>query len=105
MLASDGKQYFKIVADKDSPQTAYQVKNELIASFQELVMGLDESEYSFAIENNLEETSRIFYDHSTITVVLGNGDGIILEGELKTNYCVKERENIETHFFFWEIFQ
>lgn len=100
VVAQDHRQYFQIVGDSNYSEDVYRVKNELIHSFQDLVMGLDESEYSAAIKNTLPEDERISYKNHTVTIVLGDGMGKVLEGELKTNYCFKDSESIETHFFF-----
>jgi len=104
VTARDERQYFKIYGDASNPQEAYEIKNELIAAYQQLVLGLDSNEYSEAIKNYFSGKDNVSYDHHLLTITLGQGDGVVLEGELKTNYCAKNSDEIETHFFFWELF-
>ena len=102
-LAQDDRQYFKIYGDSQHTKQTYEVKNELIATYQQLVMGLETDEYSAALKNFFANHEQIEYKNHTLTMILGDGQGVVLEGELKTNYCAKESEEIETHFFFWEL--
>lgn len=105
VTAKEEKQYFKIYGDSQDKVLAYQAKNELIASFQLLVQGLDPSAYSQAIEDNLPSQGQMDYLDHTVIVWVGDGRGEVLEGEMKTNYCRQNDEEIETHFFFWELFK
>lgn len=103
VLAKDEKFYFKIYGDTNDPQQAYQTKNELIASFRQLVVGLDQSQYHQAMQDYFSKETAMNYEDHTLSVVLGDGQGKMVEGELKTDYCQAD-DTIETHFFFWELF-
>ena len=90
-VAKEQKQYFKIYADSQNEQEAYKVKNQLIQEFQTLVEGLDETQYRKAIQTNLP---------------IGDGKGVLLAGELKTDYCQgSEKKPLETKFFLLELFE
>lgn len=104
-IAKQEKQYFKIYADAANEKEAYKIKNQLIKEFQILVEGLDESQYTKALETNLPNNKNIQYVDHVIEITLGDGNGVVLEGELKTNYCQGiEDEPLETRFFFLELF-
>lgn len=105
-VARDETQYFKIYADSQNSQEAYRVKNALIEEFQSLVTGLDESQYHQAIEANLAVNERQTYQANTIIITLGDGQGVMLSGTLEVDYCAAAaKAPLETHFFFWELFQ
>ena len=105
-VAKEQKQYFKIYADSQNEQEAYKVKNQLIQEFQTLVEGLDETQYRKAIQTNLPISDTIEYDDDTIKIVLGDGKGVLLSGELKTDYCQgSDKKPLETKFFLLELFE
>lgn len=104
-IAQDDKQYFEICGDTTNPNQAYQVKNDLIKDYQKLVEGLETNCISEAIRYNLITNSNISYENHTIKIILGDGQGPKLKGELATNYCQPNEQPIETHFFLWELFQ
>lgn len=105
-VAKEQKQYFKIYANSQNEQEAYKVKNQLIQEFQTLVEGLDETQYRKAIQTNLPISDTIEYDDDTIKIVLGDGKGVLLAGELKTDYCQgSEKKPLETKFFLLELFE
>ena len=82
------------------------MKNQLIQEFQTLVEGLDETQYRKAIQTNLPISDTIEYDDDTIKIVLGDGKGVLLAGELKTDYCQgSEKKPLETKFFLLELFE
>lgn len=105
-IAKDHRQYFEIYGDSRQGAETYRVKNKLLADFEDLVKGLDESQYAQAIIDNLQENDSIWYENQTISLVLGDGKGTYLSGSLKTNYCqASQDEPLETHFFLWDIWK
>jgi len=102
--ASSSVPTFIIYGDSVNIKEAYDIKNQLLKEFEEVVKGLDEKDYEQAILDYFvyEKGS---YDNHTLTIVVGDGKGTILKGKLKTNYCKIEKDEIETDFFFKKIWQ
>ena len=97
--ASRSEEMFLIYGDSQDVKAVYDVKNDLLKEFEELVKGLDEDQYSEAIANYLAIDHANYKNH-TLTIVVGDGKGPVLSGKLKANYCKIEKEDINTHFFF-----
>lgn len=104
-IAQDEKQYFEILGDSKDPAQAYQAKRDLIKDYQTLVEGLDSYCISEAIQYNLVTANNVSYENHTIKIILGDGLGPQLKGELASDYCQGDEKTVETHFFFWELFQ
>ena len=80
-------------------------KNILICLL--LVLNLNqvhEEDYILAIKDYLNY-EQVSFDNQTLKIVVGDGNGKVLRGKLKTNYCRIEKEELETHFFFKKIWQ
>lgn len=95
---------FIIYGDRQNIKEVYETKNRLLKEYEQLVMGLDEQDYEDAIGEYLNYEN-VEYKNNTLKIVLGNGDGKVLKGKLKTNYCKIEKDEIETQFFFKKIWQ
>ena len=95
---------FIIYGDRQNIKEVYETKNRLLKEYEQLVMGLDEQDYEDAIVEYLNYEN-VEYKNNTLKIVLGNGDGKVLKGKLKTNYCKIEKDEIETQFFFKKIWQ
>lgn len=104
IYATTNQETFIIYGDSQDKKEAYDIKRQLIDEYENLVKGLDEKEYSKAIENCLVDENSQYQNH-TLTVVVGDGKGEVLKGKLKADYCTIEKEEIETHFFFKKIWQ
>lgn len=95
---------FIIYGDRQNIKEVYETKNRLLKEYEQLVMGLDEQDYEDAIVDYLNYEN-VEYKNNTLKIVLGNGDGKVLKGKLKTNYCKIEKDEIETQFFFKKLWQ
>lgn len=102
--ATTNDEYFLIYGDSQNPKEAYTIKKQLISEYEELVKGLDKSDISKAIEISLV-SEHVTYDNHTLVIVVGDGKGDILKGKLKADYCVIEKDEIETEFFFKKLWQ
>ena len=105
VIAQDETRYFVIYGDSHQIYNIYEAKNELINAYQDLVIGLNVEEYEKAIDCYTQSHDAVSYQNRTVTLVLGDGSGEMIQGKLKTNYCPDTDAHLETHFFFWELFQ
>lgn len=102
--------YFEITAateiNKDVEE-AYVYKNNVIDIFQELAKGIDKDNYYKVIIDNLNlfksENVVVEYEHPNLIIIMGEGEGTTITGELRVDYCVKEITR--TKFFIHEIFR
>lgn len=96
---------YHIIGDSQDSVNIYQVKNDLLVSFKELVEGLDESYYDQAILDQLAYSPfPISYRNHTLYITLGDGNGKEISGELIQDFCSSQEQKIETHFFFFDLF-
>jgi hypothetical protein len=94
---------YLIIGDSNNNQEVYKLKDDLIYSFQAITTGLDETYFEQTIIDYIKDKEDFNYASNTITIVLGDGKGQKLEGELKTNYC-ENKETIKTRVFLFELF-
>ena len=95
---------FVIYGSSTNIKEVYDIKKQLLKEYEQLVMGLDEEDYIIAIKDYLNY-EQVSFDNQTLKIVVGDGNGKVLRGKLKTNYCRIEKEELETHFFFKKIWQ
>ena len=103
--ASSWEYRYHIIGDSQNRVNLKQKKNDLLVSFKELVDGLDEQYYEQAILDQLDHSPYpMSYRNHTIYLTLGDGDGKEISGELITDLCSSQEQEIETHFFFLDLF-
>ena len=72
--------------DETSIKESYAYKNELIHSYQDMILGVDESQVMQDLLQ-LYQGEKVGYD---LYFKLGEGNGKALSGEFKNNYCDNE---------------
>lgn len=76
----------------------YQIKNELLKDYKEWVKGVDNQEQALA---DHQDDYQATFQQGIYQIVIGQGQGKTLTGELKVNYC-ESREDIETKSLLWD---
>lgn len=95
---------FIIYGDSQNIKEVYDTKKVLLKEYEQLVMGLEEDDYLSAVVEYLNYEN-VEYKNNTLKITLGDGEGKVLKGKLKANYCKIEKDEIETEFFFKKIWQ
>lgn len=100
---------YKVVSASNNPfdlQEAYTLKEKLIDQYESLVFGYQERDYSTIIRQNINlfeftDDCSSFYN-GQIVLIIGNGKGISLTGDLKHNIC--DENAIREKFYIFELF-
>lgn len=76
----------------------YEIKNQLLIDYKEWVKGVDDPEQALADhQNDYQATFKL----GVYTIILGDGKGKSLTGDLKVNYC-ETTKDIETKSLIWD---
>ncbi len=78
---------FSIVANSNTKEDIaemYQYKNEIIGSYQEMITGVSEDE---VMEDLTLLYPQMNYENNQLVLVIGEGKGKRISGELKKDYC------------------
>lgn len=97
-----GPLMFSITAsnqDIESIKEMYAYKNELIVMYQDMITGVSEEE---VIDDLLTLYPNMSYENNKIKLVLDEGKGKTITGELKKDYCDVE---IKPTSFFGKLFK
>jgi len=98
------KEYrFIIIGDSGATYDLYEAKQQLIDCFQELTKGVDAKYYDQLINDYIIVKDNFSFENAVITIILGDGNGKQIEGELKRDYCTNRE--IETKVFLFELFK
>lgn len=100
---------YKVIANSSSVrdvQIAYLYKESLIKLYESLTFEYEERDYQSIIINNLDkfcfdETCHCYYN-GTINLIIGQGVGVTLKGQLKKNAC--DESVIHEKFYIFELF-
>ena len=95
---------FIIYGSSTNTKEVYDIKKRILREYEQLVMGLEPEDYVLAVKEYLNYDNVSFKD-GTLILKIGDGKGRVLKGKLKTNYCVIEKDELETNFFFKKIWQ
>ena len=82
----------------------YDVKQDFLKKYNELVLTLNSEYHRDAVINNLDnfiDSSRgkCRYLNETIVIIIGEGEGGSIEGNLKSNICDEEATNYRIYLF------
>lgn len=78
---------FKIISNSNSKedlQIMYEYKNEIIENYAKMIIGIDKQQ---VIEDLILMYPDITYNNNELCLVIGEGMGKSIKGELKDNYC------------------
>lgn len=92
---------YKIIANSNQEsdiQEMYEVKNNLLKDYKEWVKGVNNKDQVLA-DHQLDYHAT--YKQGIYCIVLGDGKGKTLSGELKVNYC-ESTQDIETKSFLFD---
>lgn len=100
---------YKVISNSNHPfdvKEAYNYKEKLIDQYESLVFGYQERDYQTIIKQNLNlfefsEDCSCYYN-GQIVLVIGNGTGLTLEGDLRHNVC--DENAIREKFYIFELF-
>lgn len=98
---------YKITASSDEVSdmlVMYDVKQDFLKKYNELVLTLNSEYHRDAVIDNLDEFIEkekgvCKYLNETIVIVIGEGKGGSIEGNLKTNICDEETTNYKIYLF------
>jgi hypothetical protein len=82
----------------------YDVKQDFIKTYDELVLALNEEHHRDTIINNLDkfidsDLGKCEYLNEKIVITIGEGKGGTIEGYLKSNICDSEKTNYRIFIF------
>jgi hypothetical protein len=82
----------------------YDVKQDFIKTYDELVLSLNEEYHRDTIINNLDkfidsDLGKCEYLNEKIVITIGEGKGGTIEGYLKSNICDSEKTNYRIFIF------
>lgn len=82
----------------------YDVKQDFIKTYDELVLSLNEEYHRDTIINNLDkfidsDLGKCEYFNEKIVITIGEGKGGTIEGYLKSNICDSEKTNYRIFIF------
>ncbi|MEG0275870.1 MAG: hypothetical protein RR630_02475 [Coprobacillus sp.] len=92
---------YKIIANSNSEsdiKEMYEVKKDLLESYKEWVKGVDDKDQVLADHQTDFDAT---YKQNEYKVILGQGKGKSLSGEMKVNYC-ESTKDIETKSFLFD---
>lgn len=81
---------FNIIANSNSKEditTMYQYKNDIIRSYQEMITGVEEEE---VMKDLTLLYPQMRYENNQLVLMIGEGKGKNISGELKKDYCEVE---------------
>lgn len=92
---------YKIISNslkQEDIQKMYDIKNQLLIDYKEWVKGVDNPEQALADHQSDYQAT---YKQGVYTIILGDGEGKSLTGDLKVNYC-ETTKDIETKSLIWD---
>ena len=92
---------YKIIASsnyKKDIEYMYEVKNNLIKDYSLWVKGVDNKKQ--VLLDHLDDYNAVYKDDKYV-IVIGEGKGHYIEGELSTHYCESSKD-IKKKSFIWE---
>ena len=100
---------YTIVADSNDVSDLmymYNVKEKTIDKYEGLIFNINESHHKETIIDNLDNFSgndyKAYYKNDSIYIVIGDGKGKSISGDLRKNVC--DNKPIRVQFFFSEFF-
>ncbi len=106
---SDFEYKYIIVADSNDVSDLmymYNIKEKTIDMFEGLIFNVNESYHKETIIDNLDNFSgkdyEAYYKNDSIYIVIGDGNGKSISGDLRKNVC--DSKPIRVQFFFSEFF-
>ncbi len=71
------------------------IKDEIIAIYQEIIYGVDESSRSSLVKKNadlfaVDDNYRVEVTYDTIVITIGDGEGTLISGEFDWIMCVSD---------------
>ena len=92
---------YKIIASsnyKKDIEYMYEVKNNLLKEYSLSVKGVDNKKQ--VLLDHLDDYNAVYKDDKYV-IVIGEGKGHYIEGELRTHYCESSKD-IKKKSFIWE---
>lgn len=84
----------------------YKIKEKMIDNYEGLVFNINENYHKQTIIDNLELFSgsnyRAYYKNDELYIVIGDGNGKAISGDLRRNSC--DSKPVRVQFFFSEFF-
>lgn len=70
----------------------YEVKEYMLIQYDNLIVAIEDDEISQVINDNYQsllgyEDSAISFENGQIEIIIGEGNGIAIEGKFKQSYC------------------
>lgn len=98
---------YKITANSNSAGdllTLYEVKQDFLTTYNNLILTVNEVYHEQTIKDNLtnfidESIGNAKYENDKIIIIIGEGKGNSLEGDLKRNICDNETTNYRIYLF------
>lgn len=81
---------FNITANsnnKEDIEIMYQYKNEIIKHYQDMITGMDEED---VLKDMVIIYPNMYYENHQLYLIIGEGQGKTIKGELKKDYCEVE---------------
>ncbi len=101
---------YRITANSSHPfdtASLYDYKERLIDTYENLVFGHEERDYQMLIQQNIDlfrfENCVSSYLNGSIVLVVGNGGGPTIKGDLRRNSC--DESVIREKFYIFELFR
>lgn len=96
--AKSNEPHYKIIANSNQEKDIkemYKIKTDLLKDFKEWSKGVDNKDQVLA---DHQSDYNAIYKQGEYIIVLGNGKGKSISGEMKANYC-ESTKDIETKSF------
>ena len=100
---------YTVVADSNDASDLlelYNVKEKMIDNYETLVFNINETYHAQTIKDNLEyfsgENYKAYYKNNELYIVVGDGNGKSISGDLRRNSC--DSKPVRVQFYFSKFF-